>query len=329
MHGIFKENAEMGCPPGMLAHLDGCKLRWSGCPKSLHGEAQEGNNGRFLVFHALAYGRLRRILWIDALLAGSYNDINVWDASDLRASLDSGKWPEVTYEIQTDVDAHGNKQYAVFEHFYFSGDGIYKTRRRIQSTSRVHFWGEDPLWCRRCEEALESDRKGVECLYGILRRQFGVLYHPFRTRDLKKIQNVLYTCAILHNMKIDRRDNFIEPFVVPMLLWAELERKKNDVQGTSQLLRPFLREAERAGIVLNMDPNTCADADLKIMLNELIGRQGPDLFPTDQEIMDNYHAVNMDRDRPDDYFANPGNWEESRRIRKALHEYYGKQLNNN
>ena len=49
-------------------------------------------------------------------------------------------------------------------------------------------------------EVLESARKPTECLIGILKARFWILKNPIRMHSKQDITNVMYTCAVLHNM---------------------------------------------------------------------------------------------------------------------------------
>ena len=56
--------------------------------------------------------------------------------------------------------------------------------------------GEDSAWSKR----LESVRKDVECFFGILNGRFRLLRLPIIFRSKRRIDNVFFTCTILHNM---------------------------------------------------------------------------------------------------------------------------------
>lgn len=47
---------------------------------------------------------------------------------------------------------------------------------------------------------LESVRKDVECFFGRLKGRFRLLKLPIMMRTPKEVDNVFYTCCILHNM---------------------------------------------------------------------------------------------------------------------------------
>jgi hypothetical protein len=47
---------------------------------------------------------------------------------------------------------------------------------------------------------LESVQKDVECTFGSLKMRFKILKIPIMYRHVEHVDNVFYTCAILHNM---------------------------------------------------------------------------------------------------------------------------------
>lgn len=50
---------------------------------------------------------------------------------------------------------------------------------------------------------MESERKHVECAFGILKARFRILKLPIRMHNFKVIHDMFVTCCILHNMCLD------------------------------------------------------------------------------------------------------------------------------
>ena len=50
---------------------------------------------------------------------------------------------------------------------------------------------------------VESMRKDVECVFGILKKRFLLLKHPVRLHKPEQIQNAFVTCCVLHNLLLD------------------------------------------------------------------------------------------------------------------------------
>ena len=49
---------------------------------------------------------------------------------------------------------------------------------------------------------LESVRKDVECVFGILKSRWGCLDRGFKHRQMKVCGDIFRTCAVLHNMML-------------------------------------------------------------------------------------------------------------------------------
>ncbi len=59
---------------------------------------------------------------------------------------------------------------------------------------------------------LESVRKDVECLFGILKKRWKILEYDIRFPNIKVCEKVFFVCSILHNMMLDDgkiRDNSV------------------------------------------------------------------------------------------------------------------------
>ena len=50
---------------------------------------------------------------------------------------------------------------------------------------------------------MESERKHVECAFGILKSRFRILKLPIRMHNFHEIDDMFFTCCILHNMCLD------------------------------------------------------------------------------------------------------------------------------
>ena len=75
-------------------------------------------------------------------------------------------------------------------------DGGY-LRWRCMQCPMAHPDGIDVL---RFSKMLESMRQDVECVFGILKGRFRILKYGFRVHDAKKIDDIVFTASILHNM---------------------------------------------------------------------------------------------------------------------------------
>ena len=51
---------------------------------------------------------------------------------------------------------------------------------------------------------VESLRKDVECVFGILKERWEILDKGFKHRDVKTCGQIFLTCAVLHNMMLSK-----------------------------------------------------------------------------------------------------------------------------
>jgi Plant transposon protein len=85
--------------------------------------------------------------------------------------------------------------------FYFLADGIYpRFRIFVPSLPRPQNLKEK-LFSKHQEGA----RKSVERVFGVLFRQFQILYTPSRLWDKEDMTYIVETCCILHNMVVNSR----------------------------------------------------------------------------------------------------------------------------
>jgi hypothetical protein len=132
------------------------------------------------------YGML---FWV----AGSNNDINVLNQSDLFVDLLRGEAPKVQYFVN-------GRQYT---QPYYLADGIYPEWAVFVKSIRAPQSAEHKLFA----EHQEGARKDVECAFGILQSRFHILRRPARLYEQGDLENIMKACIILHNMIIeDERD---------------------------------------------------------------------------------------------------------------------------
>ena len=55
----------------------------------------------------------------------------------------------------------------------------------------------------RWSKRVESVRKDVECTFGVVKRRFRILKVPIPYRAKEDIDNIMFTCCVLHNILLD------------------------------------------------------------------------------------------------------------------------------
>nr|XP_043633763.1 protein ALP1-like [Erigeron canadensis] len=172
--------------PGMIGSIDCMHWTWDMCPNAWRGTHTRGDIGKpSLILQAVA----SYDLWIwNAYfgMQGSNNDINVFEASPVLEELISGLAPTPSFYANDNFYKAG----------YYLGDGIYPEYAIFVKTFT------DPIDNKRklFKKKQESARKDIERAFGVLKKRWNVISNPARYWDKDKMQSVIYTCIILHNM---------------------------------------------------------------------------------------------------------------------------------
>ena len=82
-----------------------------------------------------------------------------------------------------------------FGAYLISDNGFLQTSIFIDPI-KARFGEKEIFW----SEWLESVRKDVECVFGILKGRFRILRGRMQQHHAKDIKNIFITCCILHNM---------------------------------------------------------------------------------------------------------------------------------
>ncbi|XP_071687480.1 uncharacterized protein [Rutidosis leptorrhynchoides] len=183
---LHAKHLEMHGFPGMLGSLDCMHWSWKNCPVAWQGHYHRGDHeGPTIMLEVVA----SYDMWIWHAFfgpAGSNNDINVLNESDLFEDLLDGRAPEVRYTINTHKFTKG----------YYLVDGIHPEWATLVKSFKCPLEPKNVKF-KRFQEAA---RKDVERAFGVLQGRWAILKHPARPFSINKIRRIMYTCVILHNM---------------------------------------------------------------------------------------------------------------------------------
>ncbi|CAN7076859.1 unnamed protein product, partial [Brassica oleracea var. botrytis] len=125
------------------------------------------------------------------------NDINVLDRSPVFDDILQGRAPRVNFKVN-------NHKYRMA---YYLTDGIYPNLSTFIQSIPLPQRPKAELFARR----QESVRKYVERAFGILQARFAVVKNPALLWDKEKIEKIMKTCVILHNMIVENeRDGYTQ-----------------------------------------------------------------------------------------------------------------------
>jgi hypothetical protein len=136
----------------------------------------------------------KRIIMCSGAFFGAANDkLIVKEVPETRALID-GSMQDIFFSL---YDAMGNV--IIVKGAYLITDAGFLQIGAFMDP-RIHSWSSDDV---RWAEFLESIRKDVECLFGILKNRFRFLWGYNESRSHVTIENAFKTCCILHNMILD------------------------------------------------------------------------------------------------------------------------------
>jgi hypothetical protein len=194
---ILQVNESRGFP-GMLGSIDCMHWRWEKCPLAWREQFNRGDYGvPTMVLEAVASHDLH--IWHAFFgVAGSNNDLNVFNRSPLFLDALKGTAPEVKFSVNRNDYSTG----------YYLADGIYPEWAVFMKTIRLPQTEKEKMFARFQEGA----RKDVERAFGVLQSRFSIVRRPARLWKRKSVGRIMLACVILHNMIVeDEKDEVTIP----------------------------------------------------------------------------------------------------------------------
>lgn len=193
IESILKRSSMRGFP-GCLGYMDGVHVHWDKCPSKWRHMAV-GKNAYPSIGWQCAVNHQRRFMSVSRASLGGVNDQTACKFDKFVKQLRHDKlYTEMTYMIyDKDGELHEEKG------LWLNVDGGYLDIPELlvgNPTDLDHFMN---YWT--C--FMESERKHVECAFGILKSRFRILKLPIRMHSFDDIDNMFVTCCILHNMCLD------------------------------------------------------------------------------------------------------------------------------
>jgi hypothetical protein len=188
LNDLSRRNGLRGLP-GCMGSIDCMHWNWTRCPMARKGMYQGKGGKASVVLEAIADMDLR--IWhADFGTPGSVNDITITWRSPMVTAFANGSFPPAgfTYTLQ------GRTGFRP----YFLADGIYPEWPLFLKTIPTPSTPKAKLFVKK----QESYRKEVECTFGILRARWHILQRPSLIFSIRRMQTIIYTCIILHNMLV-------------------------------------------------------------------------------------------------------------------------------
>nr|XP_043630354.1 uncharacterized protein LOC122601678 [Erigeron canadensis] len=160
--------------------------------------------------------------------AGSNNDINILDESDLFDQLLEDRVPVVNFT------ANGGQ----FTKRYYLAVGIYPEWSTLLNYFKCPM---DPK-TTKFKRYQEAARKDVERAFEVLQGRWEILSHGARPLSINKIKHTMYACVILHNMVVDYNGRVISPLELDLIPPERLVRTWDERVGTQLRMMGELRD---------------------------------------------------------------------------------------
>ena len=193
LRSVLNRSAARGIP-GCLGFMDGVHVHWGSCPAQwkhlCRGKCEYPTIGwQCTVNHR------RRFISVMSAQMGSVNDKSACKLDPfVRAVRHDPLYKNLSYELYDSTGVLHTEKGA-----WLNVDGGYLRIPQLLVgdpdclDEHMNFW----------TSFLESERKFVECAFGILKSRFRILKLPIRMYSFDQIDDTFYTCCILHNMCID------------------------------------------------------------------------------------------------------------------------------
>ena len=191
--------------PGAIGSVDCVHIRWDKCPFSQRSSCHGKEGFPTLAFECVV-GHNKKIYSATKSHPGARNDKMIVKFDAHVQSVKSGKYGTVKYNLYG-VDGNLNEQRGC----YLVCDNGYHKWRMMQCPMKHTASVAAAKWS--CH--LESIRKDVECVFGILKHRFRILKFPVELHNQDEIDSVFFTCCILNNMLLqfdgyDKRWDFLD-----------------------------------------------------------------------------------------------------------------------
>nr|XP_043622036.1 protein ALP1-like [Erigeron canadensis] len=207
--------------PGMLGSIDCMHWVWRNCPVAWQGQYTRGDKGHpTIMLEAVA----SYDLWIWHAYfgpAGSNNDINVLNGSDLFDDLLQDRAPKVEFSVNGEQFTKG----------YYLADGIYPEWATLVKSFKCPMDAKTTKFKRYQEAA----RKDVERAFGVLQGRWQIIEQYAQPYSTNKIKRIMLCCVILHNMIVEDNGRAITEFEEELIANTTLSTRTWTERCSTQL----------------------------------------------------------------------------------------------
>jgi len=180
--------------PGCCGSVDVVHIPWVICPSGLKS-ACNGKEGYPTVAYQVTVDHLKRIRNSTNGFFGARNDKHIVRSDKFVVDLKEKKiYSDIGFTLR--LPDGGTKR---VRGLYLICDGGYHFWRVLQCTIKNASDDDTRVFSSR----VESLRKDVECVFGIMKKRHKILCRGIEIRELQHIDNVFFACCIIHNMLLE------------------------------------------------------------------------------------------------------------------------------
>ena len=191
---VMRQYEEMGLP-GAMGSVDVVHVKWSRCPAGDYNRAKGKESYPSVAFECISDFN-RRICSVFGPQFGSRNDKHIVK-NDPRVCAVRDNWYSSVSWNYFDEDGNINTEHSAY---LICNNGYLQLPTLICPFMRSETNGS----LQTCFSGnLESVRKDVECVFGILKARWGSLDHGPRHRNILTCKRIFIACCVLHNMMLD------------------------------------------------------------------------------------------------------------------------------
>jgi Plant transposon protein len=200
---VVGEYADMGLP-GCVGSVDCVHIGWDMCPTQQQN-MYKGKEGYPSVAYEVICTSRKFIQSVSVGHPGSRNDKHIVRTDEAVMSLLYGNGWLQSQSWDCIVDSTGKRK-AFFGVYLISDGGYHRWPCFIYPIKS----GAPGSPAMKCAAMIESVRKDIEGVFGILKKRFAFLKVFNRMHTQKQIDCAFVTCCIIHNILL-KEDGFLEP----------------------------------------------------------------------------------------------------------------------
>ena len=188
--------------PGMFGSLDCMHWEWKNCPVAWQGDFGDREGKKSIILEAVATEDLH--IWrVFFGLPGSNNDLNVLQRSPLVNNMLHSEACNDTFEING----------CEYNRYYLLTDGIYPKWSCFVQSIHLPSHAKSAYFASR-QKAVHKD---VERCFGVLQARFAIVKNPCMQWSMEVINDIMFTCIILHNMIVEDEQGLEDDDIVDHL----------------------------------------------------------------------------------------------------------------